>query len=322
MTTRRDAIKMGLLAGAGLAFGRKTDVYGNAGPRAPILPWEIKTRPIPKTGEQVSVIGIGTNQWGAQTEEQIAPLRDILRIMAENGANLVDTARVYGRGRAEEVIGQIVDELKIGGEMFIATKAPTPQSREAGVELLEASMTALNMEHVPVFWAHQLGGAEILFPILREWKEGGRIKYFGSTTMAAGEYPELERQIREENMDIIQIDYSVLDRAAADRILPLAKDSGVAVIVARPFGGGRGSVFSHVGSQPLPDFASEFGATTWAQLSLKYILANPAVTAAIPGTDKPDHAVDNMGAGQGELPDADLCRRIEKIFDDLGVVQG
>jgi aryl-alcohol dehydrogenase-like predicted oxidoreductase len=123
-------------------------------------------------------------------------------------------------------------------------------------------------------------------------------------------------------MDIIQIDYSVLDRAAAERILPMSQDAGVAVIVARPFGGGRGNIFSHVGGQELPDFAAEIGATSWAQLALKYILANPAVTAAIPGTDDPEHAVDNMGAGVGELPDADLCKRIEKIFDDLGVVQG
>lgn len=178
-------------------------------------------------------------------------------------------------------------------------------------------MSALGVDRVSAMRAHSLSGAEILFPILREWKEEGRIKYFGDTTMNAEEYPELERQIREENMDIIEIDYSVLDRAAADRILPLAQDHGVAVMVAKPFGGTSGSIFQHVGGQPLPDFAKDIGATSWAQLCLKYILANPAVTVAIPGTDEPRHAADNLGAARGELPDADLCRRIEQIFDDL-----
>ena len=280
------------------------------------------TRPIPKTGEQLPIVGVGTNQWGAQGEEEIAPLREILRSMVDNGASLIDTARGYGRGRAEEVIGQIIRELDVRDDVFIATKVGTPDSREEAITSLEACMTALGLERVSAMRAHQLSGAEILFPILRDWKEAGRIKYFGSTTMSSQEYPELERQIREENMDIIEIDYSVLDRAAAETILPLAQDSGVAVIVARPFGGSRGSIFQHVGGQPLPDFAGEIGATSWAQLCLKYNLANPAVTAVIPGTDSPEHMVDNMGAGQGELPDADLCRRIEQIFDELGVVQG
>lgn len=178
-------------------------------------------------------------------------------------------------------------------------------------------MNALGVDRVSAMRAHSISGAEILFPILREWKEAGRIRYFGDTTMSAEEYPDLERQIREENMDIIEIDYSVLDRAAADRILPLAHDQGVAVMVAMPFGGRSTSIFQHVGDQPVPDFAKDIGATSWAQLCLKYVLANPAVTVVIPGTDDPEHIVDNMGAARGELPDADLCRRIEQIFDNV-----
>lgn len=179
-------------------------------------------------------------------------------------------------------------------------------------------MTALRVERVSAMRVHFLDGVEILLPILREWKEAGRIRYLGVTTMSAEQYPELERLIREENLDMIEIDYSVLDRAAAERILPLAADHGVAVVVARPFAGRRGGVFSLVGDRPLPDFAGEIGATSWAQLCLKYGLSHPAVTVVIPGTDDPEHMVDNMGAGRGDLPDADLRRRIEQIFDELG----
>ena len=205
--------------------------------------------------------------------------------------------------------------------MFIATKVATPESRREAITSLEACLTALGVDRVSAMRAHFISGAEILFPILQEWKETGRIRYFGVTTMSSAEYPELERLMREDGVDIIEIDYSVLDRAAAERILPLAQDLGVAVIVARPFGGSRGGIFPLVADRPLPDFASEIGATTWAQLCLKYNLANPAVTAVIPGTDDPAHMVDNMGAARGELPDANLLQRIEQIFDELGVVR-
>jgi aryl-alcohol dehydrogenase-like predicted oxidoreductase len=313
-TTRRDAIKLGLLAGAGLAVSGRTPLFGEA----PSLAQEFITRAIPRTGERIPVVGVGTNQWGAQTEEQIAPLREIVRLMTETGASFIDTARIYGRGRAEEVIGQILRELDVRDDVFIATKIPTPDTSEEAVTLLEGCMTALGVETVAAMRVHFLDGVDLILPILREWKAAGRIRYLGVTTMSADDYPRLERLIREENLDMIEIDYSVLDRAAADRILPLAADHGVAVVVARPFAGRRGGVFSLVGDRPLPDFASEIGATSWAQLTLKYGLANPAVTVVIPGTDDPEHMVDNMGAGMGELPDADMRRRIEQLFDELG----
>ena len=312
-TTRRDAIKLGLLAGAGLAVGRRP-LFGEV----PHFAQEVITRQIPGTDEWLPVVGVGTNQWGAQSEEEIAPLREIVRLMNESGARFIDTARIYGRGRAEEVIGQILRELDVRDDVFIATKVPTPDTREQAVALLEGCMTALGVERVSAMRVHFLNGVEIVLPLLREWKEAGRIRFLGVTTMSADDYPLLERLIREENLDTIEIDYSVLDRAAAERILPLAADQGLSVVVARPFAGRRGGVFSLVGDRPLPGFASEIGATSWAQLTLKYIIANPAVTVVIPGTDDPEHMVDNMGAGRSELPDAALRRRIEQIFDELG----
>jgi aryl-alcohol dehydrogenase-like predicted oxidoreductase len=313
MMTRREATKLSLLAGMGLAGGGFGVAYGDesagAGP--------IATRPIPKTGEQLAVVGVGTNRFGVQEEDEIAPLREVIQRMVDNGANVIDTARGYGGGRAEEVISQIVDELDVRDEMFIATKVGTPASREAALGLLEASLRALEVEQVAAMRAHSVDGAEILFPILREWKEAGRIRYFGVTTVSDARYPDIERQIREENLDIIEIDYSVVNRSAAERVLPLAQDHGVAVLVAVPFGGRAGNVLSHVANRPLPDFASEIGAASWAQLCLKYNLSHPAVTVVIPGTTNPLHMIDNLGAGRGELPDADLRRRIEQIFDDL-----
>ena len=312
-TTRRDAIKLGLLAGAGLAVGR-APLFA----RVPSFAQEMMTRPIPGTGERIPVVGVGTNQWGAQTDEAVAALREIVRLMTGHGASFIDTARIYGRGRAEEVIGQILGELDARDDVFIATKIPTPETREQAVALLEGCLTALGLERVAAMRVHFLDGVPLVLPILREWKDVGRTRYIGVTTMSEDDYPVLERLITEENLDMIEIDYSVLDRAAADRILPLAADHGVATVIARPFAGRRGGVFSLVGGRPLPDFASEIGATSWAQLTLKYILANPAVTVVIPGTDDPEHMVDNMGAGVGELPDADLRDRIERIFDEAG----
>ena len=312
--TRRDVLKLGLLAGAGVALGRGTPLFAGL----PTGAQELITRPIPGTDERLPVVGVGTNQWGAQTEAEIAPLREIVRLMSEGGARFIDTARIYGRGRAEEVIGQILRELDARDDVFIATKVPTPDTRAEGVAALEGCMTALGVERVSAMRVHFLDGVEVLLPILREWKDAGRIRYLGVTTMSAEQYPDLERLIREENLDMIEIDYSVLDRAAADRILPRAADHGVAVVVARPFAGSRGGVFSLVGGRPLPDFAADIGATSWAQLCLKYNLSNPAVTVVIPGTDDPEHMIDNLGAGRGELPDADLRRRIEAVFDELG----
>jgi len=309
MLTRREYLGMTLTAGAALALD------------SPLLSAQsgtIMTRPIPKSGERLPVIGVGTNNFGAQGEDEIAPRRDVLRLMVDSGASVIDTARGYGRGRAEEVIGQIVRELNARDQVFIATKVGTPASREDAIGMLEASLRALGVDRVPAMRAHSVDGARILFPILREWKKAGRIKYFGSTTVNDRQYPEIERQIRDEDVDIIEIDYSVVNRSAAERVLPLAQDHGVAVMTATPFGGRRGNVLPSLASRPLPDFARDIGATTWAQLCLKYNLSHPAVTVVIPGTINPRHMADNLGAGRGELPDADIRRRIERIFDDLG----
>lgn len=311
--SRRRAIELAVLAGAGLASGRVPLVQAQRMSARN----EVITRPIPKSGEQLHVIGVGTNRWGVQGEEEIAPLREIIRHMVGDGAQVVDTARVYGRGRAEEVIGQITRELDVQDDVFIATKVGTPESREHAIRMLEESFQALGMNRVSAMRAHSVNGIEILLPVLREWKDAGRFRYLGVTTVNEEQYPAIERLIREDDIDILEIDYSVAERGSAERILPLAQDHGVAVMTAVPFGGRSGNVLARVGDRPVPAFAAEIGATSWAQLALKYIVANPAVTVAIPGTTNPRHILDNLGAGRGDLPDADLRRRIEQAFDEL-----
>lgn len=313
--TRRDILKWSLVAaGAGLVAGSPlmslaAQLTGSG---------TMRMRAIPKSGEQLSVVGVGTNNFGVSSPEEMAPIQEVLRLMRENGANVIDTARVYGGGRAEEVISEILDDLDIRDQMFIATKVSTPESHQHALEMLEASMSALSVDQVGAMRAHNIAGSPILFPILREWKQAGRIRHFGVTSVNTDHYREIERQIVEEDIDMIEINYSVADRTAAERLLPVAHDNGVAVLVAVPFGGRRGNILPQLANQPLPDFASEIGATSWAQLCLKYNLANPAVTCVTPGTTNPEHIIDNMAAGFGELPDADMCQRIEQIV--AGVV--
>lgn len=319
-TTRREAMKMGLLAGAG-ALGASlgfVPALRAAQPSTRPAGAAMLIREIPKTGEKIPVVGLGTNRFGVQTEEEMAPLRDVIRLLVENGGSVIDTARGYGRGRAEEVIGKIVADLGVGDKVFIATKTSLrDDDRAAAVEQLEASLAALGMEKVAAMRVHNLGGWQTLLPVLHEWKQEGKIRYLGVSTSSDRQYEELARLIEEQELDIVEVDYSVTNRSAAERILPLCQEHGVAVLNNVPLGGRRGSVLGAVGDRPLPDFAAELGATSWAQLCLKYNLSHPAVTAVIPGTTNPRHIVDNVSAGRGELPDEDLRRRIEAIFDEL-----
>ena len=181
-TTRRDAIKLGLLAGAGMVVGRGAPLFGEV----PTLTQEFMTRPIPGTGERLPVVGVGTNQWGAQSEAEMAPLREIVRLMNESGARFIDTARIYGRGRAEEVIGQILGELDARDDVFIATKIPTPDNARTGCGLARGVHDSPRESKA---WrpcaSTFLDGVEIVLPILREWKEAERIRYLGVTTMSA-----------------------------------------------------------------------------------------------------------------------------------------
>jgi aryl-alcohol dehydrogenase-like predicted oxidoreductase len=316
--TRREALRIGAAAALGLTIGRLPLHAGTAAGAVPAaaggagaLPRHagMITRPIPSSGEQIPVIGLGTNRYSVTSDEDLAPRREVLRRMPDLGATVVDTAPSYGR--SEEVIGQLVSEIGNRDRLWIATKVTAPQGDVArGTQMLNDSFQKLRIDHVELMQVHNLNGVEAMMPVLREWQQAGRIRYIGVTTSSDRQYEQLEQIMRSQPLDFVQVDYSIGNRTAAERILPLAADRGMAVLLNIPFGGARGNVVVQMGDRALPEWAAEFDAGSWAQFFLKYNISHPAVTAAIPGTTNVRHLEDNVGAGRGRLPDAAMRRRI------------
>jgi len=274
----------------------------------------IVTRAIPSSGEKLPMIGLGTNRYGVTAADEIAARREVLRRMPELGATVIDTAPAYGQ--SEEVIGRLLSELKNRDRVWLATKVTAPSGRAAeGRKMLEESFRRLRTERVQLVQVHSLQGVPEMLPVLREQKKAGKISYIGVTTSRDGQYDDLLEVMRKESLDFIQVDYSISDRNAADKILPLAASRGMAVLVNLPLG--RGNVLSKVKDKPLPDWAKDIDAKSFVQVALKYVLSHPAVTVAIPGTTKVEHLEENLGAARGRLPDAEMRRRIEKYFDAL-----
>lgn len=306
--SRREALKIGVAAGLGLAMGRLS-LHAQTGGSSPLI-----TKPIPSTGERIPVVGLGTNNYSVESEEDLAPRREVLRKMSELGLTVVDTAPGYGR--SEIVIGQLVAEIGNRKKLFLATKVTAPEGDvQRGTQMLEESFRRLRTDRVDLMQVHSLNGTAAILPVLREWKRAGKIRYIGVTTSSDRQYDELASTMQRETLDFIQVDYSIGNRNAADRILPLAADRGMAVLLNLPFGGRRGNVIPAWVNKPLPGWAAEIGCASWAQLFLKYAVSHPAVTCAIPGTVRPQYVTDNAGAARGVLPDAAMRRRIEQLFD-------
>jgi len=317
--SRRDAIRTGLAAGLGLTITRlpASAQLARLGFQAQL---PLITKKVPKTGEALPVVGIGTNQFSVSTPEEIAPLRDVLRRMPELGLKVVDTARGYGR--SEEVIGQAVKEIGNRGQLFLATKfsvggrgGAAPPSAEQAKAGLDEAFTRLQTDKIDLMMVHNLGGTEILMPLMLELKQAGRFRYVGISTSSDNQYEPLIAAMNSLPLDFIEVDYSIGNRNAEQQILPLALEKGMAVLVNVPFGGRRATVLQEMAGQQLPDFAKEVGATSFAQLFLKWIVSHPAVTTAIPGTRQVAHLEDNAGAARGMLPDAAMRRRIEQFYD-------
>lgn len=306
--TRRDLLKL-LAAGAGISF--------TVGWRPRWLPriqgGELITKRIPSSGERVPVVGIGTRNYrvGPSPEER-APYRATLQVFAELGGTVLDTAPSYGN--SESVLGDLLADLGLRDQVFIATKVDR-EGREAGVERMEASFQNLRTDRIDLMQVHNLRDAETQLATMGDWKHEGRFRYIGITTSSDRQYAEMERIMSRQDLDFIQVDYSLGNRTAADRILPLAADRGMAVLVNLPFG--RARLFRAVGDRPLPDWAAEIDCESWAQVFLKYVISHPAVTCAIPGTTKPHHVSDNIAAATGRLPDPPMRRTIEDWFDGI-----
>jgi aryl-alcohol dehydrogenase-like predicted oxidoreductase len=264
-------------------------------------------RTIPSTGEKLPVIGCGT--WrtfdvGDDTAAQDR-LAAVLRTLFAAGGSVIDSSPMYGS--SEAVVGTLLARSNARDEAFLATKVWT-QGREAGIAQMEESMRRLRTSRIDLMQVHNLVDWQTQLATLRDWRAAGRIRYLGITHYTASAFGEVEAVMRSAHPDFIQINYAADDRAAEARVLPLAADLGIAVIVNQPFGGG--GLLKRVAQQPLPAWAAELGCTTWAQLLLKFTLAHPAVTVVIPGTGRPEYMLDNVHAGIGPYPDAATRQKI------------
>ena len=271
-----------------------------AGQQSPIL------RRIPGSGETLPAIGLGTwRTFDVAESADLAAARETLKLFSEQGGRVVDSSPMYGR--AEAVVGRLAADLGLGGKLFLATKVWT-EGREAGMRQMEESIRRMGSPRIDLMQIHNLVDAATHARTLREWKEAGRIRYWGITHYLAGAYAEVERFLVAEKPDFLQINYSLAEPGSGERLLPLARDAGIAVFTNRPFA--EGALFDRVRGRALPPWAAEFGAASWAQFFLKWILADAAVTCALPATRNPGHLLDNMAAGRGRLPGAAMRGRM------------
>lgn len=270
------------------------------------------TRSIPSSGEKLPVIGLGT--WSVfdvdLTASNRTQLAEVLSLLVKRGGRVVDSSPMYGR--AEGVVGELAAQLHLLDSLFIATKVWTV-GKTAGIAMMERSMARLRK--IDLMQVHNLVDVENQMASLHEWKTEGQIRYTGITHSQARGFYEVERVMRNWKPDFVQINYSVMEPQAAQRILPLAQELRMAVIINRPFGGG--GLFGRVAGKPLPPWAAEIDCRSWAQLFLKWIVAHPAVTCVIPATNNPKHMEDNMAAGLGRLPDAKMRQRMIAFVSSL-----
>ncbi len=301
MTLRRRTLLAGLAAGTTLkpAFAQQ----------APLL-----KKPIPSTGELIPIIGLGSARRyeEARTEADMAPLRDTFRRFHELGGTVVDTAPSYGN--AEGIMGDIMANLGIRRDLFVCTKVGVDNIEQGRAQIAD-SFRKLRTERIDLIAVHNLRDITNELAYLRELKQAGRIRYVGATTSFDRQYEAFEAMMRRETLDSIQIDYALDNRNAAERIIPLAAERGMAVFINLPFG--RGSVFRATEGKTLPAWAAEIDVTTWAQFMLKYLVSHPAVTCAVPGMAQARYVDDNLNAARGRMPDAAMRRRMEQFIDGL-----
>lgn len=317
--TRRGFLAAGVAAGAGALCSRASrssdPPAGSSSPPVPGGPPTVSAptasapliaKAIPATGQWLPAIGIGTDSFRSGLRDAI---RAELERMRELGAAVIDTAASYGD--SEALIGEALESLGTRDRMFLATKLAG--GSDAGAESFARSLERLRTRRVELLQVHNLNGVAELLPRMREWKKEGRIRYLGVTTSRTSQHAELADCMRTYPLDFIQVDYSLANREAAATILPLALERRIAVLVNLPFG--RASLFREASGRALPPWAADIDVTSWAQYFLKYVIAHPAVTCAIPGSTQLSHLEDNQAAGRGRLPDAAMRRRMEEYWD-------
>lgn len=305
MITRRQAAKLigGATAGALLPLGASRTSAADG--------THMLLRAIPKTGEKLPVIGLGS----AVTFDvrpgspQLPALGNVLTLFAKHGGKVIDSSPMYGN--AESVIGDLAGKARLRSSLFIATKVWT-NDKQDGLTQMQRSLDRFGVRTIDLMQVHNLVGLDSQMGSLREWKARGKIRYHGITYSEDNGFAAVERAMKNHFPDFVQINYSLVDRGAANRILPLAQEMRIAVLINRPFGGG--GIFKVISAKPLPAWAAEFDCHTWAQFLLKWIVAHPAVTCVIPATNNPQHLEDNMAAGFGRLPDAKTRQRMASLF--------
>ena len=308
--TRRDWITMTRGATAALALSRVGLSAQN----------KLITRAVPSTGEQLPVVGLGSSATfsAVARSEDVAALREVLRSLVDGGAKVFDTAPSYGA--SEEVAGRIAAELKTTDRIFWATKvnvsgrgaSATPDAARAQIE---TSFKRIGKKVIDLIQVHNLADMPVHLGVLKDLKAAGRVRYIGVTTTSEGQYPALLEVMKTEPIDFIGVDYAVDNREVEVTVLPLARDRKIGVLAYVPFG--RTRLFKRVGDRPVPDWAAEFDAKTWAQFFVKYVISHPAITVVTPATSQAKNMVDNLGGGVGRLPDEKTRQRMAAYIDAL-----
>jgi len=295
-----------LQAGAATLLGPVTE--SSAAPAGLI------TRAIPRSGERLPAIGLGTYQVFDLPQTQLAgtELQTVLKRFVELGGAVVDSSPMYGH--AEATTGILSGALNVRKSLFLATKVWT-SGRDAGIRQMEDSFRLMQTGTIDLMQVHNLLDLKVHLPVLREWKKTGRIRYLGITHYHAGAHAEVEKLVKTGDFDFVQINYSMDEPEAEARLLPACADSGTATLINRPFS--QAGLFGRVRGKPLPPWCADMDCSSWAQFFLKWIISNPAVTCAIPGTGRITHIEDNMAACTGRLPDAALRKKMTAYFSAL-----
>ncbi len=271
-------------------------------------------RKIPASGELLPVVGVGTaiildfENDKAKLDERA----EVLKTLVAGGGTLVDTAPSYGK--AEQTLGELFTLTGLRPKLFLAGKVRVNDAAGTTAEM-QASFKKMRIDKVDLMQLHNVRDANQSIAQLRDWKKQGLCRYVGITSSFDRDYSAVEACLKKEKPEFFQIDYSMVDRNSEDRLIPAAADAGAAILTNLPFG--RGKFFQKVAGKPLPDFAKEIDASSWAQFALKWLLGHPAITAVIPGTDKPQYMTDNLKAGMGRLPDSAMRKRMVAHFEGL-----
>ena len=270
-------------------------------------------RIIPSTGGLLPVIGLGTSRVFDTNlnERSLNPRKEIVKALLDHGGSLIDTSPMYGK--AEEVTGKIAQDLKVNDRLFLATKVWI-EGKEAGEKQMKESSKKLNKAVIDLMQIHNLLDWQTHIKTLYDWKEQGKINYIGISHFRSNAFSQIEKIITKEHIDFAQFNYSLQEREAEKRLLPLCKERGVATLINRPFM--RGKLFKAVARKTLPNWAYEYNINTWSQFFLKFILANPGVTTIIPATSDPSHMVDNLNGGIGLIPEMGLQNKMVEVVED------